>query len=391
MSTTGGPGRTRSGPFRVLVVLALALAVVAGVVVAVRAGAGGGAEPRPTSTIGRGTRVCVVIGTPGPEGARFRIPLGQSLRLAEHDLAVAGLLATARGTGVATAIERFASQGCDLITTTGVEAARATATAAPLHPGIHFAVLGGARDPGLPNVTVVRFHLDQPAFLAGYLAAALSRTGIVGAFGSVSDATVIEVLDAFSAGVQKLNLDRDLAIPLLGWDARSDTGMLAGSSDDPEAGLRVAQRLVADGADIVLAVAGDAGRGAAHVTVGVGDAWMIGTGWDWARIANAPHHWITTIQERAGVMLRLLIDREVRGGFRPGFVEATLRNGGVGLAQLHGAGETLSGKLTYSMRELTEQLADGTLSTNPEDYPPPVPPGATPAGPAIAPGGDGGD
>ena len=392
MSTTGGPGRTRSGSFRVLVVLAVAVVVVAtGVVVVVRAGAGGGPAPRPTSTIGRGTHVCVVLGTPGPEGPRFLIPLRQALKFAEHDLMVAGSLQTARGAGVARMIERYAGQGCNLIATTGIEAAQATAAAARAHPDVHFAVLGATTDPRLPNLTVVRFHLDQPAFLAGYLAAGLSRTGIVGAFGSVHDPVVIEVLDAFSAGVQKLNLDRDLAIPLLGWNARSHTGLFAGSVDDVEAGRRAAQRLVGNGADVVLAVAGNAARGAGHVTVGVGDAWMIGTGWDWARTAHAPHHWITTIQERAAVMLRLLIDREVRDGFRPGFLEATLRNDGVGLAQLHGAGETLSGKLTYSMQLLTEQLADGTLSTNPSDYPPPVAPGATPSGAATEPGGDPGD
>ncbi len=244
-------------------------------IVLVSAGAEERPHPRPTSTIGAGTHICVVVGTPGPEGSRFRIPLNHALWKAHRELATTGSLVEARGPGVAAAIERFVGRGCDLIAATGVEAGPATLRAAREHPSQHFALIGGTIGAGLPNVAAVNFHTEQAAFLAGYLAAALSQTGIVGAFGSIDAPQVVRVLNGFSAGVQKLNADRELAIALLGWDAATQTGLFTDSVDDPATGKRAAQRLVAKGADIVLAVAGDASRGAAGVLHGVGDSSMI--------------------------------------------------------------------------------------------------------------------
>jgi basic membrane protein A len=382
VGTIGGPERDRSGPPRVLVALvAAALVVGGGIVVLVRAGATGEPAARPTSTIGRGTHVCVVVGSPGPDGARFRVPLQGALERSHHDLATTGTLVLAHGdAGFAGAVERLAGRDCDLIATTGVEAAAATEAAARAHPDQHFALIGGEPAASLPNLEAVRFHTDQAGLLAGYLAAGVSQTDVVGAFGSVDVPEVTRVLEGFAAGVRKFNVDRGEAVRLLGWDPETRTGRFVGSPDDQAAGRRAAQRLVADGADVVLAVAGEAGLGAAEVVRGVGNSSMIGSGWDWAENASAPRLWITTVQQRAGVALRRLIAREVAGGFRSGVVEATTGNGGVGLAMLRGPGMEISGKLRYSLGLLATQVADGTVSTDPRRYPPPPLPGATPSG-----------
>jgi basic membrane protein A and related proteins len=382
-----GPERSRSGPLRVLVPAAVGVALVAGGVVAlVRAGAEGGPAPRPTSTIGRGVHVCVVVGTTGPDGGEFRVPLRRALWKAHRELATTGSLVEAHGPApFAAAIRRFIGRGCDLTVTTGVEAPGAILTAARAYPSSHFAILGSTTGGSLPNVTAVRFHPEQAAFLAGYLAAAVSRTGIVGAFGDVSEPEVTRTLDGFAAGVEKLNADRELVIALLGWNPKRQTGLFTGSVDDTRAGRRVAQRLVADGADVVLGVDGQAVRGAAGVLDQVGDSFMIGSGWDWGQFSADPDLWLTGVQERSAVMLRLLIAREVRGEFDPGVVEATLRNGGVGLAKLRGPGGTISGRLKYNIKALALGIIRGEVPIDPSKYPPLPPPGTRPSGAATQP------
>jgi basic membrane protein A len=238
---------------------------------------------------------------------------------------------------------------------------------------------------------VVRFHPEQAAFLAGYLAAGITRTGIVGAFGSVEDPEVTRMLQAFAAGVAKLNADRELAVPLLGWNPVDKRGLFAGSPEDKQAGKRIGQRLVGNGADIIFAVAGEAARGAAGVVHGVGDSFMIGSGWDWAQTASAPHQWVTSAQERVAVMFRLLVAREVRGKFRPGLVEATLANDGVGLARFRGPAEGIGSKLRYSLRLIGTQITQGEVSTDPSKYPPLPSPGAAPSGQATEPDVESGD
>jgi basic membrane protein A len=330
----------------------------------------------------------VVLGTPGADGARFRIPLSRALWKAHRELRTTGSLVVVHSDGaMAGAIDGFVARGCDLVATSGIEARAATIAAARAHPGTHFALIGGASSAPLPNVAVVRFHPEQAAFIAGYLAAGISRTGIVGAFGGVRVPEVVAMLQSFAAGVAKLNADRELAIALLGWNPATERGLFAGSVGDPDAGKRAARRLVSNGADIVFAVAGDAARGAS----GVVDSLMIGSGWDRARTASVPNQWVTSVEDRAAVMLRVLIAREIRGRFRPGMLEGTLADGGVGLAPLRGPGASISGKLRYSIEQLGLQIGGGGLSIRPNSYPPLPSPGATPSAPATEPGDEGGD
>ncbi len=390
MSGTGGPERRRSGPLRVLGAAAAAAAIAAAaVVVLVQSGSG---EPatHPTSTLGLGTRVCVAVGTPGADGARFRIPLSQALWKAHRELDTTGSIVVVDGVAaMSRAVERFVAGDCDLVATSGLEAGAATVAAARAHPGTHFALIGGTSPEFLPNVTVVRFHPEQAAFVAGYLAAGISRTGIVGSFGGVRVPEVVRMLQGFAAGVAKLNADRELAIALLGWNPATERGLFAGSVADPDAGKRAARRLVGNGADVVFAVAGDAARGASGVIHGVGDSLMIGSGWDRGRTATVPDQWVTSVEDRAAVMLRVIIDREIGGRFRPGILEGTLANGGVGLAPLRGPGASISGKFRYSIEQLGIQIADGGLSIQPHSYPPLPSPGATPSAPATEPGDEG--
>jgi basic membrane protein A len=381
VGTTGGPERKRSGPPRVLVAAVAATVLLAGGLVwLIGAGADDTPVPRPTSTIGQGVKICVVAGTPTADGSRFRVPLGRALHGAHRRLAITGSLVAAHGDGVAAAIEHDVNRGCNLIVTSGEEAPRATLDAAKAHPGQHFALLGGSIDETLPNLAWVRFHPEQAAYLAGYLAAGATQTGIVGAFGSVPSHDVTKILDAYAAGIRKFKKDRGVIVPLIGWNPETGEGLFVGNADDQAAGRRAAQTLVADGADVILAVAGDAARGAAGVAHGVGDAYVIGSGWDWAQRAAVQRQWLTTIQQRSALMLRRLIGREVRHEFRPGVVEATLANRGVGLAKLRGPGQALSANLRSTLAELSEQISAGTVSTDVHDYRPP-PPDAKPGSP----------
>jgi basic membrane protein A len=75
---------------------------------------------------------------------------------------------------------------CDLILTVGYLLGPATAGAAQAHPEQKFEILDFAYDPVLPNVWAQVYSTDQAAFMAGYVAASVTKTGKVGTFGGVS-------------------------------------------------------------------------------------------------------------------------------------------------------------------------------------------------------------
>ncbi len=352
-------------------------------VVLVRANGDRRPAARPTSTAGAGVRVCAVSGSPGPDGARFRAPVARALRSARRELAVSTELEAVTGPQeFAAALERFGAGGCDLVIAVGSEAPAATDAVAGDHPDTHFAVLGASGLSDRPNVLAVRFHPEQAAVLAGYVACAVSTTGIVGAFGGARTPQVEAVLDGFAAGVQRCRKDDVGVGRLLGWQPDTMTGRFARSPDDVEGGRTAGQRLVTYGADVVFAAAGRAGRGAAEVAIGVGDVAMVGFGTDQGATAHVPDVWLASVQEHASAMVRLLIDLEVGGSFRPGVVEATMANGGVGLSALRGTAGSVSLAVQYKLGVLRDGLAAETVPTTPS---PPASPAPT-ATPAPTPG-----
>ncbi|MGA2490616.1 MAG: BMP family ABC transporter substrate-binding protein, partial [Anaerolineales bacterium] len=102
-------------------------------------------------------------------------------------------------------IQQMLSEKEDLIITVGYLLGVDTATAAKANPNTKFAIvdytfpdcLGTAvegKDCGsstvMANVRGLAFQTDQAAFLAGYLAAGMTKTGKVGAFGGMNIPTV---------------------------------------------------------------------------------------------------------------------------------------------------------------------------------------------------------
>src|SRR5262245_63184769 len=80
-------------------------------------------------------------------------------------------------------IQAFVDQKCSLITTVGFLLGDATLAAAQANPDQNFSIVDYAYDNPPPNINQLTFQTDQAAFLAGYLAAGMTKTGKVGTFG----------------------------------------------------------------------------------------------------------------------------------------------------------------------------------------------------------------
>ena len=77
-------------------------------------------------------------------------------------------------------------KGCDIIVSVGFLMGEATANAAKENPDSKFAIVDFAYEETIPNVLGLIYNTDEAAFLAGYLAAGVSKTGIVGTFGGLT-------------------------------------------------------------------------------------------------------------------------------------------------------------------------------------------------------------
>ena len=136
----------------------------------------------------------------------------------EFNLSEPKFLESAAQTDYAKNIQAFIDEGCDIIVTVGFLLGDDTAAAAKANTSQKFAIVDYSYDPIIPNVLGIVFAMDEPSFMAGYLAAGMSKTGSVGTFGGINIPPVAVFMDGFVAGVNYYNKQKGTTVKALGWD-----------------------------------------------------------------------------------------------------------------------------------------------------------------------------
>ncbi len=70
------------------------------------------------------------------------------------------------------------------------------------------------------NVRALTFSSEQPSFLAGYLAAGMSKSGTVATYGGINIPPVTSFMNGFLQGVNKYNEVHGTKVKVLGWDGK---------------------------------------------------------------------------------------------------------------------------------------------------------------------------
>ena len=107
------------------------------------------------------------------------------------------------------------------------------------------------------------FNTVQDAFLGGYLAAGMTKTGKVATFGGQEFPTVTIYMDGYWDGVQYYNQKHGTHVQVLGWDEKTQKGSFTGDFTNQTKGQTLTQTFISEGADIIFPVAGNVGLGAA--------------------------------------------------------------------------------------------------------------------------------
>src|SRR5919106_274610 len=237
------------------------------------AGDGGGADSDEDGGDGGGApadfQACQVTDTGGVDDRSFNQTAFAGVEAAADELGFeAAFLESQAESDFAPNIQSFIDQGCDLIVTVGFLLGGATADAATDNPDQNFAIVdydysvdAGDIEDEFPNVRELTFSTDQAAFLAGYVAAAMSETGTVGTYGGINLPTVNIFMKGFQLGIEHYNEDNDADVTLEGWDNEADDGLFTGDFENQAQGRALTEQLLDDGADVIMPVAGPVGQG----------------------------------------------------------------------------------------------------------------------------------
>ena len=164
-------------------------------------------------------------------------------------------------------IDQFATENYDVIVTVGFLMGDATAAKAKQYPNIKFAIIDNAyfptkdsaacpdtvkdcyADGGLTNVTSLMFQEDEVGFLAGVVAAGMSKTGTVCTVSGMEIPPVVRYVVGYQNGAKWYKPDiktLNVYIP---------------SFTDPAKGKETGQSMIGQGCDVVFGVGGNTGNG----------------------------------------------------------------------------------------------------------------------------------
>jgi basic membrane protein A len=316
---------------------------------------------------GAGKLACQVTDTGGIDDKSFNATAWKGITDAQDKLGIEGkYLESQQQTDYEKNINAFIDEGCDIIVTVGFLLGDATKAAAEANPDLKFSIVDYAYDPVIPNVLGQVFNTDEAAFLAGYVAAGVSKTGKVGTFGGLQIPTVTIFMDGYYMGVQYYNEKHGTSVEVLGWDPTTQTGLFTGNFESTDDGRAMGESLMDEGADIIMPVAGPVGLGTAAAIQERGNAYIIGVDTDWTQTASEYADIVlTSVLKNMDITTMNVVKTVLDGSFAGGVTVGTLENGGVGLADFHDMASMVPAELQAELQDVAAKIIAGEISASP--------------------------
>jgi basic membrane protein A and related proteins len=268
------------------------------------AGNGGGDSARATGrAAGAATSFRVALLTPGPisdqswNGGAYQ----GLLRIRDSLGAAISHIQTKTPAEFEEQFRQYGAQGYDLVFGHGFEFQDAAKRVGPDHPRTIYVVTSGSSVAA--NVAGIEFGFADASYLAGMLAGAMTKTGVIGVIGGTELPPVRESFTAFALGAKAVNPKITVLISYIGnWD-------------DVSAGREQALAQIGRNADVIFQNADAAGLGVFRAARETRKALVVGSNSD--QNAVAPEITIASVVIDLPHAL-LTVAREVRAGtFKP--------------------------------------------------------------------------
>ena len=308
-------------------------------------------------------KACQVTDVGGIDDKSFNATAWKGMEDAMADLGIeAKYLESQQQTDYEVNINAFVEEGCDLIMAVGFLLGDATAAAAGANPDQMFGIVD-VNWLESPNLYGSGFAINEATFLAGYLAAGMTQTGVVATYGGIQIPPVEIFMDGFVLGVEAYNAAHGTEVQALGWDYTERNGLFVGNFESTDDGRTMGESLMDEGADIIMPVAGPVGAGTLAVMEERGAGWIIGVDNDWSvQFANQAQYVLASALKNMDLYVYETIQAAMDGSFAGGNYLGTLDNGGVGLGY---GGVEVPDELKAEIEALIPKIVSGEVATLP--------------------------
>jgi basic membrane lipoprotein Med (substrate-binding protein (PBP1-ABC) superfamily) len=244
----------------------------------------------------------------------------------------------------ANVIQKYASQGYNLIIAHGSQYGSIVQQLAPQYPNVSFAWGTAGSTFNLPNVFAYSAAANQGGYVAGAMAAMLSKKHVLGAIGPFAVGDDKLFIDGFVAGAK--SIDKSVTINPVYTGSYSDVSLYAAT----------AKTFVAGGAD-VLAGTTQASAGAIGVANSNNIPWF---GNQWSMASLAPKVVVATeVYDWASALTSMFT--EIRAGTLGG-ASFTINFGNGGEVMQFNPGYALPANVKAKADELIKGITDETIS-----------------------------
>jgi len=278
-------------------------------------------------------------------------------------------------------IQGFVNQGFDIIVTAGFNNGQATTCVAHANPDIWFIGVdqgppcvtadglpdGSFKCAGdaktlLPKYVAISYQEDQAGYLAGMLAASVSKSGVIGAIGGITlCGPCIRYIQGYQLGAQSINKDIQLRVA---WVTTSD---FTKAFTDPVTGKNFgAQFITTNKVDVLFQVAGKTGNGVLDAAC---DAGIYGIGVDVDQALSYPNAakcTITSAEKKLALAVSTDIANIVAGTQKGGDDHWDAKRDGIGYSPFHDLASKVPADLKGKLDAAFAQIKAGSIKTCPD-------------------------
>ncbi len=252
---------------------------------------------------------------------------------------------------VAGAARNLAQAGSHLVFLHGSEFDEGAASVAPDFQQTTFVVVGGRTVK--PNLTPIQFSAGEATYLAGMLAAGMSKSGKIACVGAAEIPIVKDSFASFEKGAKALKPDIQVRIAFIG------------DESDTSKGKQLAQSLFAEGVDVIMHNANEAGKGVAQAVMEKDGAYFIG--------ANAPQDDLATPKNLGSFIVDApnayvavaKVVKEGKGEGKP--FPSGLKEGAVGFHYNPKFAGSIPADLKAKVAQAEKDIIAGKVDANPEN------------------------
>ena len=328
------------------------------------------AASSPAAVAGGPVNACMVLDTGGVDDHSFNQSSWQGLQDANKANSAISISYVSSNTqnDYTPNLNAEVAKGCSTIIAVGGLMADAVKAAAAANPKQQFAEIDNPSTGA--NVYGMQFNTAQGGFLGGYLAASVSKTGVVATFGGLNIPPVTVYMDGFWEGVQYYNKVKGKSVKVLGWNETNQKGGTFDPSTsnpfgDTAGGQAISKAFIAQGADVIFPVAGGTGEGAAIAAKASGgkvSVIWVDTDGCISDAADCSVFLTSVVKGLASAVTTYANDFAAGKSLGGSSYIGTLANNGTGLAPFHDFASKVPASVQTELTQITSDIESGKIA-----------------------------